>query len=1078
MRKQLLLFFVFLLVYSVTWAQTKQVTGKVIDNTGAITGVNVTVKGTTIGVATDVDGNFKLNVPPNATLVFRFIGYKTKEVAVGGRTQINVTLESESSSLNEVVVVGYGTQKRGDLAVAVSSVQGKDIEVNPITSVAEALEGHVPGLQVTTSDGSPNGNPIIRLRGGGSVTQDNSPIYIVDGFEVPDLSNIAPTDIESVDVLKDAAATAIYGSRGANGIIQVTTKKAKAGRTIVSYNGYAQIRTFPRELQVLSPYEFVLAQYEYARITSQTAVDNFSKYFGAYGDLELYKNQKGTDWQKKLFGNAIASQQHTLSITGGTQTTKMSLNASDNKNQGLQVGSNYERLYMDFKLNHTMSDKLMLDITTRFSNTIANGGGTSGSATAKVGTGITTRPVNGLADFIDLGGSAAASGNDQDYADFLASTINPVTLTAQDWRKNISKIFTLQTALTWKVLKNLSYRTQGSVDLGFGDSKRYYGPLTLLSTNNGGLPLGEITLTKTQTYSWANTLTYNFNVGKKSTFTILGGQEIRTSQSSSNYNRARGFDAQLPPEKLFSNFASGTPDQMISSDPQANNIASFFGRVNYAYKNKYLLTFTTRADGSSVFGEGHKWGYFPAAAFAWKVTDEPFMKNLTVISDLKARLSYGAVGNNRVGLYLTQPTFSVSVNRPIGFGDTNQPYYTFASNLLPNPNLKWETTITRNAGLDFGLFNNRLTGSLDFYSNYTKDLLVTSNIPSSTGFAQQQQNIGQTSNRGIELGLSGVIIDKKGFKLNGIFNIAMNRSRVDKLDGNATEIIASSGWASTDLKATDDYRVRVGQTLGLIYGYVSDGMYTVDDFSSYNTATGRYVLKPGIADNSGITGGISTRPGSAKLKDLNGDGLIDATNDRQVIGSALPKATGGFGFNASYKGFDLYTFFTWSYGNQVYNTGKIAFNQYYRTTYGNMLNTENYASRFHYIDAAGNQVTDLTALSALNPNPVVASPFSYGNATPVASSLAIEDGSFLRLSNVTLGYTIPNNFTRRLGISRLRVYGTVYNALLFTKYTGYDPEVSTSSNGSSDSYNQLTPGVDYSGYPKSRTYTFGLNVTF
>ncbi|MEO6521700.1 MAG: TonB-dependent receptor [Mucilaginibacter sp.] len=1083
MRKQLLLFFMFLLIYSMAWAQTKPISGKVVDNTGELVGVSVTVKGTTNGVATDVNGNFKLNVAPNAILVFRFIGYKTKEVAVGTQTQLKVTLESESSSLNEIVVVGYGTQKRGDLSVAISSVSGKDIEINPITSVAEALEGRVPGLQVTTSDGSPNGNPIIRLRGGGSVTQDNSPLYIVDGFPVADLSNIAPNDIESVDVLKDAAATAIYGSQGANGIIIVTTKKPKAGRTIISYNGYGQLRTFPRELQVLSPYEYVLAQYEFARITSQTAVDNFSKYFGAYGDLELYKNQKGTNWQKVLFGNTTASQQHSLSITGGTEKTKMSLSASDNKNQGLQVGSNFERIYMDFKLNHTISDKLTLDLTTRFSNTISNGGGTSGSATAKVGTGITTKPVNGLADFIDLSGANAVSGNDQDYEDFISSTVNPATLAAQDYRNVVTKVFTLQTALAWKVTNGLSYRTEGGVDLGFGNSKRYYGPLTLLASNNGGLPLGEITIAQAQTYRWANTLTYKFKLGPKNVFNVLGGQEIKSALASANYNRAKGFDITLPPAKLFANFAAGTPDQILSTEVQPANMMSFFGRVEYIYKNKYILSALARADGSSVFAEGHQWGFFPAAAIAWKIMDEPFMKNATFVSQLKARLSYGAVGNNRIPPYLTGPTFSIAVNRPIGFGDTNQPYYTYSSSLLPNPNLKWETTITQNAGLDFGFFHDRLTGSLDLYSNYTKDLLVTSNIPTSTGFVAQQQNIGQTSNRGIELGLTGAIVDKKGFRLNGIFNIAMNRARVDKLDGSATEIISNSGWASTDLKAIDDYRARVGGTIGLIYGYVSDGFYSVDDFSSYNASTGRYVLKPGVADNTNITGGISVRPGVAKLKDISGpngvpDGVIDATYDRQVIGSALPKATGGFGFNASYKGFDLYTFFTWSYGNQVYNTGKQSFNMYYRTTWGNMLNTSNYASRFHYIDAAGNQVTDLEALRALNPNPTIASPYSYGNASPVAQSLEIEDGSFLRLSNVTLGYTVPLSLTKRVGISKLRVYGTVYNALLFTKYTGYDPEVSTAPSGSTDGYNVLTPGVDYSGYPKSRTFTFGLNLTF
>ncbi|MBC7948797.1 MAG: TonB-dependent receptor, partial [Chitinophagaceae bacterium] len=428
---------------------------------------------------------------------------------------------------------------------------------------------------------------------------------------------------------------------------------------------------------------------------------------------------------------------------------------------------------------------------------------------------------------------------------------------------------------------------------------------------------------------------------------------------------------------------------------------------------------------------------------------------------------------NRIQNDLWRRTYRINTNRPIGFGDVAQAYWGAASNILVNPDLQWETTITRNTGLDFGLFNNKISGSLEVYWNTTKDLLVESDIPSYLGYSKQMRNIGQTSNRGIELSLNANIINKKDFQLSGFFNIGFNRSKIDKLDG-VDEKPFSSNWAGTDLKTQDDYKAIVGETVGLIYGYVTDGYYSVDDFASYNATTRVYTLKPGIPTVGSFLGGLSLRPGILKLKDLDGDGSITAA-DRQIIGSALPKHSGGFGFNATYKGFDMATFFNWVVGNDVYNTGKIAFNMLYRTTYGNMLNTMNYDDRFKYIDAAGNPVTDLVELGKLNANAKIWSPFSSGTAAPLIHSWAIEDGSFLRLNNVTLGYSLPRHIISRVSLTKLRVYATVYNAFLWTKYSGYDPEVSATR---SSSYTALTPGVDYSGYPKSRTYTLGINVTF
>ncbi|MBK8090218.1 MAG: TonB-dependent receptor [Chitinophagaceae bacterium] len=1067
-------FLLMLLMCSTTlFAQTRQIKGKVTDeNDAPLFGVSVVVAGSKQGTQTDANGNFKLDAPGTGkvSLVFSFTSYKRVTVVSDGTSEVQVKLEKDVTALEDVVVVGYGTSKRKDLTGTVSSIGGPELSKIPVSSAAEAITGRLPGVQVTTTDGAPGAEIVIRIRGGGSVSQDNSPLYIVDGFPVNSINDIAPADIATIDILKDAATSAIYGARGANGVVIITTKSAKPGKTTISYNGFVQARTLPRELEVLSPYEFVLANYEYARLRSQTDVDNFSKYFGVYEDLELYKYQKGTNWQKELFGKPVFSQQHNLSITGGTTKTKFSFSATNNTDQGLMPGSGYQRNYLNFKLNHDASNSLKFDFTSRFVNTVIDGAGSSGTSSFRIGDAITTRPVNGLADIIELD----PTGTDDDYEQFLKSLINPSKLIEQDYRKRLSNTLNMNVALTWAILKDLSFRSEFGLDLGMGQAKRYYGPLTGESRNAGGnLPLGEITNSNTRGYRFTNTLNYKSHIGKHD-FSVLGGQEIlATGMGFSEFNRAKYFAENIQPENLFANMTLGTPDRHTTTVFAGAKLASFFGRATYQYDSRYLLTLTARADGSTKFAAGKQWGLFPAAAFAWRMSSEEFMEDVKWVDDLKFRLSYGEAGNNRLDNDLFRVLFQPTDNRPIGFGDVAQPYYGYSSSLLPNPLIAWETTITRNAGFDFTLFNSRLSGGLDLYWNTTKDLLVESDIPQITGFSRQQQNVGQTSNKGVELALNAVLIQKKDFQLSANFNIGINKAKIDRLDG-VNEKPFMSNWAGTDLKTQDDYRVYVGQTIGLMYGYVTDGMYTTADFDSYNSVTRAYVLKAGVPSIGSFLGGISTRPGVTKIKDLNGDGVITAA-DRQIIGSALPKHSGGFGLNAVFRNFDFMAQFNWVYGNDIYNTGKISFNQFYRTTYGNMLNTVNSDNRFKYIDAAGNLVTDLTELGKLNANATIWSPFSFGNATPVFHSWAVEDGSFLRLNNVSLGYSLPKKVISRVGMTKLRIYATVYNALLWTKYSGYDPEVSSIR---SSSYSQLTPGVDYSSYPKSRNYTLGLNVTF
>jgi len=1078
MLKKVLLLLILFNVSAVCLAQNRQISGKVIDEQSGETliGVSVRLKGTAVATQTNVNGEFKLSVPGNAgTLVISYLGYHNKEVSLSSESALTIRLKPSVSALDEVVVIGYGTATRKDLAGSVGSIKGKEIEKTPVTNIAEALTGRIAGVQVTTLDGAPGADVVIRVRGGNSITQDNSPLYIVDGFIVDNINNIATTDIESIDILKDASSTAIYGARGANGVVIVTTRSPKAGKTSISYNGYGQGKNFPRKLDVMSPYEFALAQYEYAMIRGANSSEftNFTKYFGVYDDLELYKYQEGTDWQDELFGRPVMSQQHNFSLTGGTEKTRLGFNGTYNKDEGLMTGSGSERLYFNFKLDHDISAKLKMNLAARYSNNIIDGAGTSGGSSVRVADGIQTRPINGLADQIVINPNDINVGDD-DYEEFIKGIVNPIELTVQDYRKRINRDFSINGALGYTPIKALSLRSELAVTLRNAEGKRYYGPLTGTSRDQGNnLPLGEIETSDGNTYRWVNTLNYRLKGTKNSKTNFLLGQELNTTSGSRTFNRAKYFDANLGPEKLFANMALGTSDRLETTEIRGEDMLSFFGRVNYTYKDRYILYATLRADGSSKFSPGHRWGYFPAASVAWRASDEEFIKRINVFSDLKVRASYGQAGNNRIANDAWRFLFQPTANRPYGAGGLNQTYYTFVNGSLPNPNLKWETTISRNIGLDFGFFKNRLSGTLDLYKNTTKDLLVNNDIPPQTGFTSQLINIGQTSNKGAELSLTGVIFEKKAFRLSGSFNIGRNMPKIDKLDGNDIRAVNSS-WAGTDLKTADDFRLIAGRTIGLMYGYVSDGFYTSNDFESYDPVTRVYKLKAGVPTSEGtVAGVIGIRPGTMKLKDLNGDGVITADMDRQILGSAIPKHSGGFGLNASYKAFDVSTFFNWVYGNKIYNTGRIQFNMYYRSTYGNMLNTVNYENRFKYIDANGALVTGLDELAALNQNATIWSPFSMGAASPVFTDDAVEDGSFFRMTFATLGYTLPKVITSKVGISSVRIYGTVYNAFLLTKYRGYDPEVTATRSGT---YQALTPGVDFSAYPKSRTFTLGLNV--
>ncbi|HJT75397.1 MAG TPA: SusC/RagA family TonB-linked outer membrane protein, partial [Chitinophaga sp.] len=586
-----------------TKADPIQVTGKITgaDKTG-LPGATIVEKGTKNKALSREDGSFSLNVSrPDAILIVSYIGFRSKEVVLSGSTSINIVLQEENKSMNEVVVIGYQSVQRKDLTGTVSSISGAQLEKIPVASAAEALTGRLPGVQVTTVDGQPGAEIVIRVRGGGSITGSNDPLFIVDGFRVSNINDIAPSDIASIDILKDAATAAIYGAAGANGVVIVTTKSAKGGKSIITYNGFVQARQLPKKLEVLSPYEFVLAQYEYARLRSQSDVDNFTKYFGVFDDLELYKSQKGTDWQKKLYGNPAWSQQHNISLTGGNEKTKFALNYTYNKEAGLIPSNSYTRNYLNFKLSHEVSKTLKLDLAMRYTHPITNGAGSAGGASFRIGDGITTRPVNGIADMIIID-----PGNSEDYEQFLRNLINPLKLSEQDYRRAVNRVFNVNSGVSWSVAKNITYRSEYSLGMSFAENRRYYGPLTGTARNEGGnLPLGEITQTRLQDYRWTNTLSYQLDKGTGHNLNFLVGQEILArGKGFEEYNRAKYFNADITPEKLFATMNLGTPDIHTTTEIAPEKTASFFGRVIYQYNEKYIFNITARYDGSTQFAPG------------------------------------------------------------------------------------------------------------------------------------------------------------------------------------------------------------------------------------------------------------------------------------------------------------------------------------------------------------------------------------------------------------------------------------------------------------------------------------------
>jgi len=1011
-------------------------------------GATVSEKGTKNATVTAMDGDYQIKVKSNAVLVFSFIGTKSKEEAVKSRTLINTKLLDDANNLDEVVVVGYGTKTRKNLTGAISSVKGTEIAKIPVQDVAQAMQGRIAGLQITMPDGTPGAQPTLRIRGGTSITQSNEPLYVVDGVaQTGGLAFLDPMDIESIDVLKDASSTSIYGAQGANGVILVTTKKSPGGKLKLSYDTYAGIKTIAKTLPVLNPYQYTQLVYESA--TDDTRMQKYLSTFGTYEEMEgLYKNRPGINWQDEVFGNTVVNQYHKIGISGGENDTKYNAFYSVNNDQGIMLGSESVKNIAKLQVTQAISKRFTVNAIVNYSNQKITGLSTGDGGNAR---------LSMLQTLLQYRPTIGKNGTDDDLKYLLVDPLDnqaspalqsPLITIESQKREAVNRSLNMNLQLSYYLTPKLVYSGLISYTDNSNKSKYFNGADGIQAIRSGGAN-GGITHNLSTRLNYNNVLTYNNTFSKKHKLSVTAGQEYIYNYSEGITAAASAFpDVNLGWDKLQLGTIAAIPTSFAEDD----KLLSFFGKTDYSFKSRYLLSASIRADGSSKFGTENQWGVFPSVSAAWRVIEEDFMKNIPAFSDLKFRLSYGEAGNNRIANYAALGIFN-SGSYPLN----NQVNITAFQSNLPNPYLKWESTKSTNIGLDLGFFKQRISLTTELYENRSKDLLYNTRVPASSGFKKQFQNIGATSNRGIEFTLNTINVKNNNFSWNTTFNIAFNKTKVLSLSEGETSLITNS---YTD---KNDYILKVGQPVGVMYGYINDGLYQVNDFD-YNATAGTYALKAGVVSDN-----LAVQPGFIKFKDISGpngtpDGVINDL-DRTAIGDANPKYTGGLNNTFSYKGIDLSVFLDFTVGNDIYNANVLNNS---RLNLDNLNTLAIYADRWTTINAAGQRVTDPNELAALNVGKT--NPAFNGNTTGRLYSSIIEDGSFLRINNVSLGYTLPKAWLKKSHISNLRIYFTAYNLYVFTKYSGYDPEVSVLNNA-------ITRGVDFSAYPRSKSFITGLNIS-
>lgn len=1017
----------------------RTITGKVFDSKGEpLIGATVMVKGTSTGTIVGENGTYTLRAPKSATIQVSMLGYETAEMPVEERREINFTLMDDSQILQEAVVeVGYGEQRLVDVTGTVSRVNMEEIIKAPVVSIDQALQGRIAGVNLSSPDGQPGSEMSVVIRGANSITQDNSPLYVVDGFAMEDFAGtgLSPQDVASITVLKDASATAIYGSRAANGVIIIETKKGKLGKPSVTYNGQFGLDQSAKRMEMMTPYEFVDYQIERSGV-------NFDKYLTDVGrTMEDYLNYDAIDWQSKVFRNAF-THTHNLSMMGGTSQTRYSASFNAVNQDGVIANSGYKKYQGRMALEQKVGKNFRVNLN--MSYTDAEVSGQASSTALSTSNSYATYLMYRVWSYRPV---SLASMDEEDLFDddpegtSSSSTMNPVISNANEQTSKKTTTYTVNGKIEWQIVPGLKLNVRGGFSdriiraEEFNNSKTYKGFPRI--TNTLGVN-GSFKETKRIDWMNENTLTFDRTFDKKHKVGAMVGNTIQ-GQKRTVYGFVASY---IPNEEMgLSGMDDGVP-QSIDAIISDNRLLSFFTRLNYGYDNRYLVTATFRADGSSKFAPGHKWGYFPSAAFAWRFGQESWARSARWLQDGKLRLSYGLTGNNRVGDYASYQTLSLGEYYPFN----NTPESAMLLNAMGNTDLTWETTEQIDLGLDLKLWDGRLNLTVDLYSKITRNLLLNANLPYSSGFANVYKNVGKVGNKGIELTINTINVRTRDFMWTSDFNIAFNDDKVLELAEGQESLLSKVGFTG-DFNNTNLYIAQVGKPMASFYGMVWDGVYKVEDFDV--NAGGAYVLKPEIPTNGDPREQI--QPGDIKYVDQNGDGVVN-DQDMVVIGRCAPICTGGFNNTFSWRGLSLNVFFQWSCGNQIMNANRIIFEGNYANKNINQFRSYNNHWTFDNQESTNYRV---------------------GGQGPrgVYSSRTIEDGSFLRLKTLQLSYTFPKKLSGKLKMDVLQLSLAAQNLWTLTSYSGLDPEVSTR-------HSALTPGFDYSAYARNRSYTVGINITF
>lgn len=1019
---RVLLLSVIALLEILSFAGAQSIQGKVVSSTdgNALAGVSVLVKGESAGTSTDDEGRFTIsNVKPGITLIFTFVGYERKEVQLANQNELRVELDPVASSLEQVVVVGYGTRKKRDITGAISSINVEDINNTPVKNVLSAMQGRIAGMQVISNSGAPGDGISVVIRGQSSLNAGNSPLYVIDGIPIESgslsqlnghnshglnpLSYINPSDIASIEVLKDASSTAIYGSRAANGVVMITTKSGRDGKARINLNYYTGISNIGRHLDVLNASEWrsnVLDAYknldDYNNATTPsvphwTVLDSLNP-----------MNNGDIDWQREMYRTAYQNQAD-ISVDGGTEKARYALSTSLLDQDGIFLGSNYKRITSKLNTDFDISPKVKVGYNFMFAHELNDRINAGGDGNESLVQSILTRPPTYSLTYPD--------GSPINY--FIGKR-NPVGLAKEVTQLNKTNRLIGKQYVEYEILKNLTLRADVSIDFLSMKEDEFF-PTTV--DYRPGYNRGAVR--SSTNFTWANQdyLTYKTTFSEDHNLGVMAG----FSQQGWKFE-VTGLDGMyFASDRVQTLNGAGTISNQEVNRTDEHGLVSYFGRVEYDYKGKYLFQANLRADGSSRFGKNNRFGYFPSASAAWRFTDESVFRGLAFLNDGKIRMSVGQTGNEAIGNYTSQGEYTIGTNYLENSGAS--------PTVMPNTSLTWETSTQYDIGLDLSLFNYRLTLAADAYIKNTSDLLFGVPIPRTTGFSTITQNLGKIENKGLEMALTTRNFVGK-FKWNSEFNISFNRNKIVSLP----EAILTNGF----IQNGKFHILRVGQPIGVFYGYRFLGVYAD---SKDNSKSVRYG-----SSNGKVFGG-----GDPIWEDKNGDNVINS-EDRMIIGNAQPSFVGGFNNDFSYANFSLSVFYQFSYGNQIYSD---------LNRLRNSVRSYDNVSR----DALNRwkQPGDQTNY----PRPIRSDPLETDSRV---SDRWIEDGSYLKLKNVRLSYDFPKSMIDRLNINQLKVYVSGENLLTWTKYTGYDPDV--------NSMTGLRLGIDAGSYPQSRTFILGFNVQF